>query len=124
MAEVVLYSTLEPCAFHGRTPACADAIVTAGVRRVVVGILDPNPRVDGEGLRILRRAGVHVLEAVRADRIRAQLAPWVFRHHPHEPARRFATLRATHGSERALELLAQAYAVEPGEVEAVVRSAE
>ncbi len=56
LETITLYSTLEPCAFHGRTPACAHAIVTRGIRRVVTGILDPNPRVDGAGLKILRDA--------------------------------------------------------------------
>src|SRR5271167_3274258 len=42
-----LYSTLEPCAHHGRTPPCVDAIVAAGVGRVVVGVLDPDPQVAG-----------------------------------------------------------------------------
>ncbi|MFO0555227.1 MAG: bifunctional diaminohydroxyphosphoribosylaminopyrimidine deaminase/5-amino-6-(5-phosphoribosylamino)uracil reductase RibD [Polyangiaceae bacterium] len=111
--DVVLYSTLEPCAFHGRTPACAHAIVTAGVRRVVTGILDPNPRVDGEGLRILGRAGVEVVSDVRADRIRAQLAPWIFRYHPHEPARVHEALVARLGDRpAALDALARHYGVD------------
>ncbi len=87
LAEATLYSTLEPCAFHGRTPACAKAIVTRGVRRVVTGILDPNPRVDGVGLSMLREAGVEVVPDVCAAEITRQLAPWIFRFHPHEPAR-------------------------------------
>ncbi|MFO0685018.1 MAG: bifunctional diaminohydroxyphosphoribosylaminopyrimidine deaminase/5-amino-6-(5-phosphoribosylamino)uracil reductase RibD [Sandaracinus sp.] len=87
LSEATLYSTLEPCAFHGRTPACAKAIVTRGVRRVVTGILDPNPRVDGVGLSMLREAGVEVVSDVCAGEIRLQLAPWIFRFHPHEPAR-------------------------------------
>lgn len=87
LAETTLYSTLEPCAFHGRTPACARAIATAGVKRVVVGILDPNPRVDGEGLRILRDAGVEVLGDVCGDEVAAQLAPWIAAYHPHAVGR-------------------------------------
>lgn len=52
--------TLEPCAHHGRTPPCCDALVAAGVARVVVAVQDPNPKVAGEGLRRLRTAGVQV----------------------------------------------------------------
>jgi diaminohydroxyphosphoribosylaminopyrimidine deaminase/5-amino-6-(5-phosphoribosylamino)uracil reductase len=54
-----LYVTMEPCAHHGRTPPCVDAIVTAGVARVVTGCLDPNPEAAG-GLQRLRAAGVDV----------------------------------------------------------------
>lgn len=54
------YVTLEPCCHQGRTPPCADALLTAGVRRVVYAIADPNPRVNGGGAKLLRAAGVKV----------------------------------------------------------------
>jgi diaminohydroxyphosphoribosylaminopyrimidine deaminase/5-amino-6-(5-phosphoribosylamino)uracil reductase len=72
-----LYATLEPCAHHGRTPPCVDAIVDAGISRVVVGIEDPDERVRGAGVRALRAAGVSVDVGVCADEVRAQLAPYL-----------------------------------------------
>ena len=55
-----LYVTLEPCSHHGRTPPCADAVVAAGLSRLVVGARDPNPVVDGRGIERIRAAGVEV----------------------------------------------------------------
>jgi diaminohydroxyphosphoribosylaminopyrimidine deaminase/5-amino-6-(5-phosphoribosylamino)uracil reductase len=76
-----VYVTLEPCAHHGRTPPCTEALVASGVARVVVGVLDPDPRVAGRGVALLRAAGVAVdrsTEAV-ATAVAEQLAPYL--HH-------------------------------------------
>ncbi len=55
-----LYVTLEPCSTHGRTPPCTEAIIAAGIKRVIVGAMDPNPKHAGKGFKILRRAGIIV----------------------------------------------------------------
>jgi len=59
-----IYVNLEPCSHYGRTPPCADALIEAGIKRVVVGMVDPNPLVQGRGLRRLRRAGIAVATGV------------------------------------------------------------
>ena len=61
------YVTLEPCAHFGVTPPCASALVAAGIKRVVVAITDPDERVAGRGIRILKDAGLEVVENVRRD---------------------------------------------------------
>lgn len=104
----VLYSTLEPCSFHGRTPACSRSIAERGVSRVIIGMRDPHPRVDGEGIRILRDAGVEVIERICEAAIRRQLGPWVLAHHPHEPLRRVRSWPRAEQAER----LAEVYGVE------------
>ncbi|NEX18646.1 MAG: bifunctional diaminohydroxyphosphoribosylaminopyrimidine deaminase/5-amino-6-(5-phosphoribosylamino)uracil reductase RibD [Halochromatium sp.] len=65
------YVTLEPCCHHGRTPPCTDALLAAGVSRVVVGMEDPNPLVHGRGLERMRAAGVEVVTGVLEDACRA-----------------------------------------------------
>lgn len=60
LGDVTAFVTLEPCAFHGRTPSCARTLVARGVRRVFVAMLDPDARNSGRGIEILRDAGVEV----------------------------------------------------------------
>jgi len=69
--------TLEPCAHTGRTPPCADALIAAGVRRVVVAMEDPDARTRGRGIERLRAAGVEVSVGVGAEDVRTQLAPYI-----------------------------------------------
>ena len=71
-----MYVTLEPCSHFGATPPCADAVIAAGVRRVVASIRDPDPRVAGRGLARLQSAGVEVMAGVLARE-----ADWIARGH-------------------------------------------
>ena len=64
------YVSLEPCAHHGKTPPCAEALVAAGIRRCVVATGDPDPRVAGGGTAILKAAGIEVLEGVLEEEAR------------------------------------------------------
>jgi diaminohydroxyphosphoribosylaminopyrimidine deaminase/5-amino-6-(5-phosphoribosylamino)uracil reductase len=72
-----LFSTLEPCSHHGRTGPCVDAILAAGVARVVVAVPDPDPQVSGAGLARLREAGVDVEVGLCAGEASALLAPYL-----------------------------------------------
>jgi diaminohydroxyphosphoribosylaminopyrimidine deaminase / 5-amino-6-(5-phosphoribosylamino)uracil reductase len=80
-----LYVTLEPCCTQGRTPPCTEAILAAGIKRVVAGAIDPNPRHSGRGFRILRDAGVVVTEGVMAEecaRLNEAFNHWMVRRTP------------------------------------------
>src|SRR5436190_5871749 len=72
-----LYVTLEPCSHTGRTGPCAESIVEAGVSRVVVGIVDPDEKVAGSGIKRLKEAGIRVDVGLYQDDISVQLAPYL-----------------------------------------------
>lgn len=85
-----LYVTLEPCSHHGLTPPCVDAVIDAGVARVVVGITDPDENVSGEGIARLRAAGIDVEVGCRSDDVARQLAPYL---HHRSTGRPFVVLK-------------------------------
>lgn len=74
-----LYVTLEPCCTTGRTPPCTDLILASGLRRVVVGCVDPNPRHAGRGLELLRQAGLEVVCGVCQTQAEALIEPFATR---------------------------------------------
>ena len=85
-----VYVTLEPCAHHGKTPPCAEALIAAGVARVVVALGDPDGRVAGRGIAMLEQAGIAVETGLLADQARADHAGFLSRI---TAARPFVTLK-------------------------------
>ena len=73
-----LYVTLEPCSHHGRTPPCVDAILGAGIRRVAVGMVDPDSRVNGQGVRYLRENHIQVETGIAENQCREMLEAYTF----------------------------------------------
>ena len=67
-AGASVYVTLEPCSHHGRTPPCADSLITAGIARCVIATQDPNPQVSGQGIEKLRAAGIEITLGVQIGR--------------------------------------------------------
>jgi diaminohydroxyphosphoribosylaminopyrimidine deaminase/5-amino-6-(5-phosphoribosylamino)uracil reductase len=67
LSESTLYVNLEPCSHYGKTPPCASLIINSGIPKVVIGTTDPNPKVSGKGITMLRNAGVEVVVGVLED---------------------------------------------------------
>ncbi len=72
-----LYCTVEPCSFHGRSSSCANKIIEKKISHVVIAIRDPHPKVNGEGIKILKEAGITVTEGIESDVARLSLAEWL-----------------------------------------------
>lgn len=79
------YVTLEPCSHHGKTPPCAEALIAYGVARVVIAVTDPDPRVSGRGIALLRAAGIEVDAGVLEEEGRRSLAGYLTRQTKNRP---------------------------------------
>lgn len=72
VAGATMYVTLEPCSHYGKTPPCVEAIIKNGIKKVVIGMVDPNPLVAGDGIRILKESGIDVETGILEDKCRLQ----------------------------------------------------
>ncbi|MBZ9791884.1 bifunctional diaminohydroxyphosphoribosylaminopyrimidine deaminase/5-amino-6-(5-phosphoribosylamino)uracil reductase RibD [Rhizobium sp. 3T7] len=79
------YVTLEPCSHHGKTPPCAEALIAYGVGRVVISVTDPDPRVSGRGIAMLRDAGIEVESGILEDEGKRSLAAYLTRQTKNRP---------------------------------------
>ena len=90
LRDATVYTTLEPCSHHGRTPPCTDALIGAHVARVVTAVADPDSKVAGNGIAALRAAGIACEVGVGAAAVQAQLAPYL---HHRRTGRPFVVLK-------------------------------
>lgn len=85
LQESTLYVSLEPCSHYGKTPPCADLIISYGIPRVIIGMLDPNPQVAGRGIRKLKEAGVEVTTGIMEQDCRELNKHFLCFHEQHRP---------------------------------------
>ena len=85
LGESTLFVSLEPCSHYGKTPPCADLIIRKGVKRVVVGMKDPNPQVAGQGIERLRAHGIEVVVGILEDECRELNKRFLCLHEKHRP---------------------------------------
>jgi len=86
-----LYVTLEPCCHFGRTPPCTQAIIKAGIKRVVIALTDPDPKVSGKGILELKNANIETVVGVEEEKARSSLEPYLFQRKYKRP---FTVLKA------------------------------
>lgn len=79
LPDVAAFVTLEPCAFHQRTPSCAKELIARRVGAVYVALIDPHPKNQGRGLQMLRDAGIEVVVDLLAEEVRPHLAPYLYK---------------------------------------------
>ena len=94
--ELTLYVTLEPCNHFGKTPPCTDAIIQSGIKKVVIGALDPNPKVAGQGIQKLIDANIDVVHGVLASEVADANKFFFFRHINKRP---FITIKIASSSD-------------------------
>lgn len=102
LSEATIYVTLEPCSHHGKTPPCADLIIKNCIKHVVVGSNDPNPKVDGGGIKKLREAGIEVITGVMKKECR-EINPQFFV--IHEKKRPYIILKWAQSSDLFLDIV-------------------
>lgn len=85
LCESTIYVTLEPCSHYGKTPPCAKLLIDKGIKRVVVGCLDPFEKVSGRGIKMLQQAGIEVTVGVLEDECRALNKRFFTAHTSHRP---------------------------------------
>ncbi len=83
---LILYVTLEPCCHYGKTPPCTEAIIQAGIKKVIIAQIDPNPLVYGKGIEILKQAGIEVIVGVLEEEAKYQIRffnHWITKNEPY-----------------------------------------